>query len=157
VIDHVSCDSHDIRGAVCVGDVPSSVAGWYLHQATALPGEYVGLVREPGNPYDANAIAVYNTQGQRIGYVPREQSAILAPYVDSLFISLAGRLLEPGEAGYDETMARARPPLIIWVYTNSAVESTALTETAGTSGYAQKMPERPTNDSDSTGEIKMPF
>ncbi len=154
---HLSCDSHEIRRAVCVGDIPSSVAGWYFHQDTALPGEYVGLVRDPGNPHDANAIAVYNTQGQRIGYVPREQSAILAPYVDSLFISLAGRLLEPGEAGYDETMARTRPPMTIYVFENSTVGWTILAETAVTSGYPQTNPERPSYDSNIGGEIEMPF
>ena len=155
--DHVSCDSHEIRRAVYVGDIPSNVAGWYYHQATVLPGEYVGLVRDPGNPYDANAIAVHNSQGQKIGFVPRQQAAILAPHVDSLAIILAGRLLEPGEAGFDELLARTRPPMTIYVFENSAVGSTILAETAVTSGYPQTNPERPSYDSNIGGEIEMPF
>jgi hypothetical protein len=66
---------------------------------------------------------VHNTHGQRIGYVPRQQSAILAPHVDSLAISLAGRLLCPGEPGYDEEIAQTRPPMMIYVFENGAAES----------------------------------
>ena len=129
-----SCDSNEIGRAVYLGDIPSCVAGWYFHAASALPGERVSLVREPGNPHDANAIAVYNTHGQRIGFVSHQQSAILAPYVDSSAISLAGRLLDPGEAGYDEQMAQTRPPLMIYVFRNPAVGSTIPAEAAVASG-----------------------
>jgi len=144
VNDHTNCDSSEIGRAVYIGGIPSSVAGWYFHQATALPGECVGPVREPGTPHDANAIAVHNTHGQRIGFLPRQQSAILAPHVDSLAISLAGRLLDPGEAGYDEELAQTRPPLMISVFMNPAVVSTIPAETAVTSGYPQTMLDHPT-------------
>jgi len=103
VDDYTSCDSSENGSPVYIGGIPSSVAGLYFHQATALPGECVGLVREPGNHHDTNAIAVHNTHGQRIGFLPRQLSAILAPNVDSLTISLEGRLVYPGEAGYDES------------------------------------------------------
>ncbi len=128
-----SCDSNEIGRAVYLGDIPSCVAGWYFHAASALPGERVSLVREPGNLHDANAIAVHNTRGQRIGFVPRRQAAVLAPYLDSSGISLAGRLLEPGEAGYDEQLAQTRPPLMIYAFSNPAVGSTIPAETAVTS------------------------
>jgi hypothetical protein len=35
-------------------------------------GEPVALVREPGNPYDAEAIAALGARGETIGYVPRD-------------------------------------------------------------------------------------
>ena len=125
-----SCDPNEICRAAYLGDIPSCVAGWYFHAASALPGERVSLVRELGNPHDANAIAVHNTLGQRIGFVPRQQSAVLAPYVDSSAISLAGRLLEPSEACYDEQLAQTRPPLMIYVFRNPAVVSTIPAQTA---------------------------
>ncbi|HKM53854.1 MAG TPA: HIRAN domain-containing protein [Isosphaeraceae bacterium] len=151
--DPRSCDPNEISGAVYVGEIPSGVAGWHFHRASALPGECVRLVREPGNPHDANAIAVHNTHGQRIGFLPRQQSVILAPHVDSLAISLAGRLLDPGEAGYDEELVQTRPLLMISVFMNPAVGSTIPVETALTSGYPRTMLERATYDSNSPGEI----
>jgi hypothetical protein len=34
-------------------------------------GEYVGLVREPENPYDSMCVAVYSERGVQIGCIPR--------------------------------------------------------------------------------------
>ncbi len=51
-----SCDSNEIGRAVYLGDIPSCVAGWYFHAASALPGERVSLVREPGNPHGQRAL-----------------------------------------------------------------------------------------------------
>ena len=102
-----------------------------------MPGDVVYLIREPGNPYDANAIAVHNAQGHRIGFVPRQQAAVMAPYIDSLPVSLSGRLLTPGEAGYDEDVARTRPPFMIYVFLNPAVVETIPAATAVTCHYSQ--------------------
>lgn len=44
-------------------------------------GDRATLVREPNNPYDRNAIAVYVSAGQ-IGYVPREDAEVHAPDMD---------------------------------------------------------------------------
>lgn len=41
------------------------------------------LVREPNNPHDANAVRV-EIQGQKIGYIPRDDAARLAPHLDRL-------------------------------------------------------------------------
>jgi len=87
---------------------------------------------------------VHNTHGQRIGFLLPQQSAFLAPYIDSLPISLAGRLLSPDEAGYNEKLAQTRPQLIVSVFMNPALGSTIPARTAVTSGYPQTMLDRPT-------------
>lgn len=37
-------------------------------------GELMALVREPDNPYDEFAVAVYRLTGEQIGYLPMEQN-----------------------------------------------------------------------------------
>ena len=44
-------------------------------------GDRLTLVREPGNPHDANAIRL-DWQGHTIGYVPRRENADLARQMD---------------------------------------------------------------------------
>lgn len=56
---------------------------------TLQPGVPALLVREPGNEYDKNAIAVY-VDGKKIGYVPKKQNAVLAQFIDQ-----NGSLLPP--------------------------------------------------------------
>lgn len=46
------------------------------------PGDDVRLEREPSNPHDRNAIAV-SVGGETIGYIAREEAAILAPQLDA--------------------------------------------------------------------------
>ena len=41
-------------------------------------GENLVLVREPENPHDANAIAVYSDDGFHLGYIPRTMNRELA-------------------------------------------------------------------------------
>ncbi len=43
--------------------------------------------REPDNPFDSKAIVVKNTDGVKIGYVPRDDNAVFARLMD------AGKLL----------------------------------------------------------------
>ena len=48
--------------------------------------EQLGLVREPHNPFDHNAIALFaaegKAQGKQLGFVPRSLAAVLAPLMD---------------------------------------------------------------------------
>ena len=44
-------------------------------------GEWLTLVREPDNPYDKYAIAVYTSVGQQLGYVPKRDMR-LADHMD---------------------------------------------------------------------------
>ena len=45
-------------------------------------GEELNLVRDPGNQYDANCIAVNSATGQ-VGYISKELAETLAPLMDS--------------------------------------------------------------------------
>jgi hypothetical protein len=72
------------RGLRVVG-----VAGAARHHAEALasdaaePGRRLELLRDLGNPHDANAIAVHgDAGGGQLGWVPREVAAELAPELD---------------------------------------------------------------------------
>jgi hypothetical protein len=47
-----------------------------------LENSEVSLEREPHNPYDSHAVAVYY-KGMKLGYVPRTQARALAGYMDA--------------------------------------------------------------------------
>jgi hypothetical protein len=47
------------------------------------PGRPLSLRRDPGNPHDANAIAVEAVGGEQAGWVPRELAAEIAPDLDA--------------------------------------------------------------------------
>jgi len=64
----------------------SQLAGFQYHAGKALwpqmqVGDALTLVREPDNPYDANAVRV-EWQGQKIGYVPRRENTDVARFMD---------------------------------------------------------------------------
>ncbi len=46
------------------------------------PGDSVLLVREPHNAYDPNAVAV-TVDGETVGFIPRQDAALLAPVLDT--------------------------------------------------------------------------
>ena len=63
-----------------------ALAGFQFHDgesvwASLAVGQLLDLVREPGNPHDANAIRVH-WQGRMLGYVPRARNAQLAGLMD---------------------------------------------------------------------------
>ena len=45
-------------------------------------GAVVSLVREPDNKYDDLAIRIDNSDGEKLGYVPRKQNEVLARLLD---------------------------------------------------------------------------
>jgi hypothetical protein len=60
----------------------SALAGFRFGEGEAVwpllrQGDELQLVREPDNPYDANAVRI-DWQGRRLGYVPRRENAALA-------------------------------------------------------------------------------
>ena len=60
------------------------VAGLQYYPGIALRfrgGDMLKMVREPANPYDANAIALY-AEGVKLGYVPKKENATLAMLLD---------------------------------------------------------------------------
>lgn len=50
--------------------------------ALCNPGDPVELRREPKNPFDEFAIAVFDERGVQLGYVRSERAAWLAPILD---------------------------------------------------------------------------
>jgi hypothetical protein len=74
------------RGEVRLLVQSSQLAGFRYHAAGEVldelrVGDALELVREAGNPHDANAIGV-SWRGRRLGYVPRRQNAALAWALD---------------------------------------------------------------------------
>ena len=64
----------------------SPLAGFRHHEAILVwpelkVGDPLALVREPGNPHDANAVRV-EWSGRKLGYVPRAENAALAWAMD---------------------------------------------------------------------------
>ncbi len=47
------------------------------------PGSPLRLVREPDNPYDANACALFDVKGAQVGFLNRRLAAALAPAIDA--------------------------------------------------------------------------
>lgn len=64
----------------------SPLAGFRYYEGKALwdemkVGDALALVREAGNPHDANAVRV-EWQGHRLGYVPRRENRAVAQHMD---------------------------------------------------------------------------
>ena len=66
---------------VCVGAIDGKIVGIRYYDGYATMGEQVMIRREPGNPYDSNAIRINNVQGTQIGHLPRNLAAKLAPFM----------------------------------------------------------------------------
>ena len=78
----------------------STLAGYRYYEAPGLagmlqPGELLGLVREPDNPHDVNAVRV-EWQGRKLGYVPRSANAALAWVMDGGETVIARVAGDPG-------------------------------------------------------------
>lgn len=68
---------------VALGFFNSKIVGCRYYPGHARMGEFVTLVREPTNPYDANAIRVLNQAGTQIGHIPRNVALGLAKLMDN--------------------------------------------------------------------------
>ncbi|ESZ89846.1 hypothetical protein SBOR_9777 [Sclerotinia borealis F-4128] len=84
-------------GWVCLGSIDGKIVGVRYYAGYASPGEQVIVRREPGNPYDSNAIRISNVQGTQIGHLPRNLALKLAGFLDARTIVLEGILA--GEKG----------------------------------------------------------
>lgn len=50
----------------------------------------VGLVREPQNPYDSNAVKVTNIYGSQVGHIKRQLAAAMAYVMDKTLAKVEG-------------------------------------------------------------------
>lgn len=57
--------------------------------------ENIRLKREPRNPYDKNAINVYDSKNRSLGWIPREIASELAPIMDKRIILKAEIIKKP--------------------------------------------------------------
>ena len=99
-----------------VSTLSTAIASYLYYDAVAIPAEPVELVREPDNSAGANAIAVHDLYGQKLGFLTRGIAAEYADLIDHGFVRLTGRLVAPEEPGYDAGRAVINPPLHVWVY-----------------------------------------
>nr|ATG70983.1 DNA/RNA helicase protein [Juniperus flaccida] len=65
-----------------VGFVTANIVGLQHYRGSVNGREMVGLIREPENRYDPNAIKVLNMRGLQVGYIERSVAGALAPLVD---------------------------------------------------------------------------
>ncbi|KAG1752940.1 SNF2 family N-terminal domain-containing protein [Suillus lakei] len=72
----------------------SSIVGVQYYGGLVGPGEEVRLLREPNNRYDRNAIEVQNIGGAKVGHVPKQTAAKLAPLLDRGVITVEGVMNE---------------------------------------------------------------
>ena len=77
----LSQDVDEGFGWTCLGAIDGMIVGIRYYSGMATRGEQVMIKREPGNPYDSNAIRINNVQGTQIGHLPRTLAAKLAPYL----------------------------------------------------------------------------
>ena len=54
----------------------------------------VGLVREPHNPYDRNAVMVANIYGSQVGHIKRELAAAMAYVMDNNLAKVEGWVVD---------------------------------------------------------------
>ena len=57
------------------------------------PGESLTLMREPNNPYDKKAIALYH-RNRKIGFVPREKNEVLSKLLDSHAATINAEIIQ---------------------------------------------------------------
>lgn len=78
-----------------IGFVIANIVGMRHYSGTINNREMVGLVREPLNPFDPNAIKVLNTRSVQVGHIERSAAAVLAPLIDSHFVIVEGIVPKP--------------------------------------------------------------
>lgn len=70
----------------------SKIVGVRFYNGHANPGEQILMKREPGNPYDSNAIRIDNVQNMQIGHIPRQIASKLATFMDNSYLHCEGEL-----------------------------------------------------------------
>ncbi|XP_010909058.1 putative SWI/SNF-related matrix-associated actin-dependent regulator of chromatin subfamily A member 3-like 1 [Elaeis guineensis] len=91
-------DSQDLSSSsssYLAGFVIANIVGLRYYSGTISGREMVGLVREPFNPHDANAIKVLNTRMAQVGHIERSVAAVIAPLLDSRLLSVEGIVPKP--------------------------------------------------------------
>uniref|UniRef100_A0A672JGR7 Helicase-like transcription factor n=1 Tax=Salarias fasciatus TaxID=181472 RepID=A0A672JGR7_SALFA len=77
-------------GSVLFGHLQGTVVGLRYYTGVVNPGEMVGLVRQPQNPYDRNAVMVANIYGNQVGHIKKELAAAMAHVMDNNLAKVEG-------------------------------------------------------------------
>ncbi|KAK5917223.1 hypothetical protein CgunFtcFv8_012130 [Champsocephalus gunnari] len=80
----------DADGSVPFGHLQGTVVGLRFYTGVVNQGEMVGLVRQPQNPYDRNAVMVSNIYGNQVGHIKRELAAAMAHVMDNNLAKVEG-------------------------------------------------------------------
>ncbi|KAG2055432.1 hypothetical protein BDR06DRAFT_911542 [Suillus hirtellus] len=83
----------------------SSIVGVQYYKGLVGAGEEVTLIREPHNQYDRNAIEVRNIGGNKVGHVPKQTAAKLAPLLDRGAITIEGVMHEGNLSGFSYSLS----------------------------------------------------
>ncbi|KAF2716851.1 SNF2 family DNA-dependent ATPase domain-containing protein [Polychaeton citri CBS 116435] len=89
VVGSQSDSSEDLQ---LYSEINTKIVGVRYYNGYANPGEHVLIRREPGNPYDSNAIRIDNVAAQQIGHMPKTMATRLAKFVDNRWAKLEGAL-----------------------------------------------------------------
>ncbi|XP_074354762.1 putative SWI/SNF-related matrix-associated actin-dependent regulator of chromatin subfamily A member 3-like 1 [Apium graveolens] len=73
-----------------LGFIIANIVGTRHYSGRISGRQNVGLVREPLNRYDSNAIKVLNTRHHQVGNIERSVAAVLAPLIDDNSIKIEG-------------------------------------------------------------------
>ncbi|XP_072221362.1 helicase-like transcription factor isoform X1 [Leuresthes tenuis] len=80
----------DADGSVPFGHLRGTVVGLRYYTGVVNRGEMVGLVREPHNQYDRNAVMVANVYGNQVGHIKKELAAAMAYVMDNNLAKVEG-------------------------------------------------------------------
>ncbi|KAJ9544195.1 hypothetical protein OSB04_023902 [Centaurea solstitialis] len=73
-----------------VGFIIANIVGLQYYSGRITGREMVGLVREPLNRFDPNAIRVVNTRAIQVGHIEKKVASVLAPLIDSNLVHIEG-------------------------------------------------------------------
>ncbi|KAK2416577.1 SNF2 domain-containing protein / helicase domain-containing protein / zinc finger protein [Trifolium repens] len=83
-------DSQSQTETYLAGFIMANIVGLRYYTGTINGREILGLVRDPLNHYDSNAIKVLNTQSLQVGFIERSVAAVLSPLIDAHIIQIEG-------------------------------------------------------------------
>ncbi|KAI3669981.1 hypothetical protein L6452_41527 [Arctium lappa] len=73
-----------------VGSVIANIFGLQYYSGGINEREMVGLVREPLNRFDPNAIRVVNSRAIQVGHIEKKVASVLAPLIDYNLVRVEG-------------------------------------------------------------------
>ncbi|KAM9341379.1 helicase-like transcription factor [Symphorus nematophorus] len=85
-----AAEEPDADGSMLFGHLQGTVVGLRYYTGVVNQGEMVGLVRQPQNPYDSNAVMVANIYGNQVGHIKRELAAAMAHVMDRKLAKVEG-------------------------------------------------------------------